>query len=393
MVVFHCPQSVVEVAGVGVNIGSRDEAPSQFGLAHFVEHTLFKGTSAHKAAYINSRMEVVGGELNAYTTKEETMLYTVAPSGTASRALPLLAELVCDSAFPEVEVGREREVVLDEIASYLDSAAEAVVDDFDDLIYAGSGPGHNILGYTESVSKLSADDCRQWVERWFTPRQMLAFYYGPEKPERIFALTGKHLASLSRPDSPRNRVMPEMMSRFSRESHCNRHQAHTVMGVRIPSLNSPEQPVYALMLNILGGPGANSLLNVDLREKRGLVYTVDASRALLTDAGLAVIYFGCDLEDTSLCRRRVEAVVRRLAETPLSDRVLKRAKEQLFGQVTVASVNPVEEVLGRARRILHGSDPSALTFARFRTEIEQVSTGQVSAAAARLMECSSLTLN
>lgn len=348
----HTP---AEMCGVAVNAGSRDEAPGEHGLAHFVEHTLFKGTSRRRACHINNRMEAVGGELNAYTTKEETFLYSTFPAGGGylDRAAELIADLVTNSQFPEAEIERERQVVLDEIMSYRDVPSEAVFDDFDDLIYAGSPVGHNILGTEQSVAALSPAACRRWISTLYTPGQMVFFYTGPLPHARVASVAQKRFGMLHHPDIPRRRTAPATVAPFDEVRNIGAHQAHTIVGARTGGIAAPDRSALALAINVIGGPGMNSLLNIALREKRGLVYSIEASSALLTDAGLMTVYFGCDPSDTQRCRRLTADILSRMANEGLTPRRLEAAKRQLLGQLMVAGAQQDNVILAAARATLH----------------------------------------
>ena len=193
---------LVSYIGVVINAGSRDEDLAHEGLAHFVEHTIFKGTDKRRDWQISSRMEVVGGELNAYTSKEETLIYTNAPAGFEDRALELLSDLVSSSRFPENEIEKEREVIVEEINSYLDSPSERVFDEFEELAYKGSGLSHNILGSPQSVRKLTGADCRQFLDRFYTPDDMVIYCMTPLPDDKIIRKVERNFRSLKpKPDS------------------------------------------------------------------------------------------------------------------------------------------------------------------------------------------------
>lgn len=347
-------QLPVEHCGVIVDAGSRDESPELYGLAHFVEHTIFKGTHSHRAAYVRDRMEVVGGELNAYTTKEETAVYSTFPSGHLPRALALIAEMVIDANFPDGELTKEKMVVGEEIDTYLDTPADAVFDDFEELMYAGSSLAHNILGTRESLARFDSATCRRWLEERFTPGRMVAFYSGPSSPEKVYALAEKYFRDLRRPDTPLDRTAPPVIPAFEHvNSSRDSFQAHTVIGTRVPGLLDPRRTDTALLANIIGGPGMNSLLNVALRERHGLVYSIEASASLMSDNGLLTIYFGCDPDDVRRCLRLVDRVVTSMAESPMSERRLEAAKRQFIGQLTVGSVNSEQVALSTGRSVLY----------------------------------------
>jgi predicted Zn-dependent peptidase len=382
--------SVVEHCGVAVNAGSRDEAPDRYGLAHFVEHTIFKGTRRRKAWHILNRMELVGGELNAYTTKEETLLYSTFPAGNLVRAVELISDLVEDSRFPGVELDRERLVVADEIDSYLDVPSEGIFDDFEELIFAGSPLAHNILGDKSSLAHFDSDICRAYLEKFYTPGEMVFFYSGPEQPEKVMKVAEKYFASLCRPDVGRKREPPVILEPFDVVRRIDTHQAHTVLGARVEGMMSADRFAMALLTNMLGGPGMNSLLNVALRERRGLVYTVDAGTTLMSDTGLFTIYFGCDEEDVERCIRLVNSVIGRLADESLSVRRLAEAKKQYAGQLTIASVNSEQGAISMARSTLYRG--SAMSSAEVIDAINSVTADDIRRISQSILPLSRLTL-
>lgn len=350
--VIRSCSSPVEYCGIAVNVGSRDESPSLHGLAHFVEHTIFKGTPRRRSHHIINRMESIGGELNAYTTKEETVVYSIFPAGHLRRAVDLISDLVINSEFPLREINKEREVVCDEIDSYLDQPSEAVYDDFEDLIFRNSSLGHNILGSRESVERITTEDCRRYLSDNYTSSRSVFFYMGPCAPDKVERIAASCLAVLP-PGTQPERTVPPVAEPFAHSRHIGSHQAHTVLGARIPDMYSPKRHAMSLLSNILGGPGMNSLLNVELREKRGLVYSVETTPMMLTDCGLFTVYFGCDPTDTSRCRRLVENVIGRMADTPMSQRRLDAARRQLLGQMAVSSENHEQLAINTGRALLY----------------------------------------
>lgn len=391
-VVLDHRAGIVEHCGVAVNAGSRDESPLHHGLAHFVEHTIFKGTRRRKAWHILNCMETVGGELNAYTTKEETMLYSTFPSGNLTRAVDLIADIIINSRFPATEIDREREVVADEIDSYLDIPSEGIFDEYEDLVFAGSSLGHNILGSRESIDTFTSDICREYLDRFYTPGEMVFFYSGPESPAKVCRVAERAFSTLSRHDVPRHRATPDVLPPFDSRRDISSHQAHTLMGARVPGISSPSRYALALLTNILGGPGMNSRLNVALRERRGLVYTIDAGTTLLSDCGLFNIYFGCDHADVTRCRRLVCNILTEIAEKGLTERNLAAAKKQYLGQLAVASTNTEQQALSIARSTLYRG--SALTRQQITDNISSVTRDDILSIASHLTpdKISTLTL-
>lgn len=383
---------VLEYFGVDVNDGSRDETAGRFGLAHFVEHTIFKGTLNRRACHVINRMEAVGGELNAFTTKEETNVYAIAPKGNLDRAVELIADLVINSTFPAAELEREREVVRDEIDSYLDTPSEAVYDDFEDLFYAGSQLGHNILGTDRDLDTFDSAVCRNYLTNNFVAPRMVAYYLGPEEPEKVLRRVKTRFAPLPVSGNAINRVKPAPAASFNLRRNTDSHQSHTVLGAAIPGINAGDREAISLVTNILGGLGMNSRLNVSLRERRGLVYTVEASTTLFSDCGLFNIYFGCDPDDRDRCLDLVFKELTKIADQPLTPRALAAAKKQYLGQLLVSSENLEQIILSGARALLLTGRVRPLDEIRESIEAITPATLQEAAAMLRPELCSVLSL-
>jgi len=345
--------SPVTWCGLAIDAGSRDEQPGQYGLAHFVEHTIFKGTTHRRAWHILNRMERVGGELNAYTTKEGTMLYSVFPSQHLERAVELLADLVQNSVFPADELERERDVVLEEAASYRDTPAEAVYDDWEDLLMAGSPLGHNILGIKQDVERFTSEDCMSYLKTLYVPTNMAFYCVGPQRSDKVFALAQKHLGGMNHAAPLRQRTVPPVNEPFQRTVQTGTHQAHTVIGARVPHKSHPLRHATMLLNNILGGPGMNSLLNVELRERRGYVYTVESTLTMLSDCGWLQIYLGCDPSDVASSVRVVKRITTRLANELLPARRLEAYKKQYCGQLVVAADSTEVIAMSAGRGLLY----------------------------------------
>lgn len=391
MVHVHTRGAATAICGVTARVGSRDDGPDAHGIAHMVEHTIFKGTTRRSSWHIINRMEAVGGELNAFTTKEETVVYSIYPAGNTARAAELIADLVQNSQFPERELDKERQVIADEIDSYLDSPADAVYDEFDELLFAGSPLSHNILGSKEAIGRIGSAECRAYLRRHYTAGNMVAFYSGPESASRVAATFGRMFSPAPSATPSSSRPVPPAVAPFCERHAIDSHQDHTIVGARLPGMFSPERYTYALLTNILGGPGMNSLLNVALRERRGLVYSVEASTAWYTDCGAFTVYYGCDPEDSRRCLGLVRDCVARVADgSLLTPRRLEMARKQYLGQLVVSSDNRESSILGIARATLfHGR---ASTPAETEEHLRAVSLPDVQQAAASLATASVLTL-
>lgn len=362
---LHEPSSsAVAYVGIAVSVGSRDELSGEEGLAHFCEHLAFKGTARRSARRIRNQIESLGGSLEAYTTKETTVYYAAIGSGHVRLALDLIEDIVFHAAYPEAEVEREREVVCDEIESYNDSPADLIWDDFDNLLFAGSPLGHNILGTAESVRHYQAADARAFRDRLYTTGRALAFCFGGGKAElgiRNEAL-GMSSRTISRDSSAvvwsdkARELIPHSSFLIPHSDvivHKDTHQAHVMLGRVAYSFTDPRRHALQLLSNMLGGPALGARLNVALRERNALVYTVESSCVCYRDTGSWAIYYGCDASDIKRCRRLVARELDRLMQSPLTPRALAAAKRQFIGQIAIAADNRENIALDAARLYLH----------------------------------------
>lgn len=381
----------VGYCGLAVNAGSRDDAPSQLGLAHFVEHTIFKGTRKRRAWHILNRMERVGGELNAYTTKEETLVYSIFPSGNMPRAVELIADLVLNSVFPERELEKEREVVLEEILSYRDTPSEAIYDDFEDLIFKGTDLGHNILGTEDCLEKMSSEDCRNYLKRLYVPDNMVFFAVDDIPENRFFRLVEQAFSPLHhrREQFRTPIVLPE--TTFHETVGKGHHQAHTMIGTTTFGMHDDRKYALLLLNNILGGPGMNSLLNVAIRERRGYAYTVESAVTLFSDCGLFTVYFGSDESHVRRCLQLIDNELQRLASDGMRPAALEAAKKQYAGQLIVSSDSTENLALSLGKGILNYNRCSSTE--EIAEHIRAVSADELRSAASLLVNhCSTLTL-
>lgn len=350
----HLPvESPVAYCGFAVNAGTRDEETGEFGLAHFVEHMLFKGTEKRKAWHILNRMENVGGELNAYTTKEETFVYSIFMEEHFGRAFELLSDLVFHSRFPQQEIEKEVDVILDEINSYEDSPSELIFDEFENLLFDGHALGHNILGDEKSLLSFGPTSGLSFMQRFYTPGNMLFFSMGRTDFRKIVRMAEAALSDIILPGVSRNRIAPQGIVPVSRQVHKETHQAHVLIGARAYSMHDEKRIPLFLLNNLLGGPGMNNRLNVSLREKHGLVYNVESNITSYTDTGLASIYFGTDPKNREKALQLVHKELKKLREEKLSSSRLAAAKKQVIGQLGVSGDNREGLFLGLGKSVLH----------------------------------------
>lgn len=336
-----------------MNAGTRDEEANEFGLAHFVEHMMFKGTEKRKAWHILNRMENVGGELNAYTTKEETFVYSIFMEEHYQRALELLTDLIFHSQFPQQEIDKEVDVILDEINSYEDSPSELIFDEFENLLYDGHALGHNILGDEASLLTFNSESGRSFMRRFYAPENMVFFSMGRIDFNKIVKMAEGFLSDIAFPVAPRNRIVPGAIEPCVRKVHKDTHQTHVLIGSRAYSMHDEKRIPLFLLNNMLGGPGMNNRLNVSLREKHGLVYNVESNVTSYTDTGLASIYFGTDPKNMEKALRLVNKELDKLRNNSLSATQLAAAKKQVIGQLGFSGDNKEGLFLGLGKSFLH----------------------------------------
>ena len=284
--VIHLPSdSPVIYCGIGIKVGSRHEQQGEEGLAHFCEHVTFKGTRRRSALQILNSLESVGGDLNAFTNKEDTIFYAAILKEHLPRAVDLLTDIVFNSTYPDQEIAHEVDVICDEIESYNDSPAELIYDEFENKLFQGHPLGHHILGTRERVKSFTSEDARRFTQRYYRPDNAIFFAYGNLN---FLQLVRKlESAGVRRYEDAREREMPKYNPSPSSLSlpSPSHHQSHVMLGCKTYAFNDPRRMPLYLLNNILGGPGMNARLNLSLRERHGLVYTIESSMASYSDTG------------------------------------------------------------------------------------------------------------
>lgn len=363
--VIHLPSdSPVVYCGIGVRAGACQEETGKEGVAHFCEHVTFKGTARRSALQILNTLERVGGDLNAFTNKEDTVFYAAILRDHLPKAVDLLCDIVFHSTYPDTEVGRELDVICDEIESYNDSPAELIYDDYENLLFCGHPLGHNILGSRDVVAHFTADDARLFTRKHYRPDNAIFFAYGDIDFQKLIKLLERHADAIgttmkSDEKAPISSGSTDLSATYTdpgEHTHIvqrNTHQAHVMLGSRTFCFNDKRRLPLYLLNNILGGPGMNARLNLSLRERNGLVYTVESSMASYHDTGVWSVYFGCDHHDVKRCLRLVHHELDRLMQRPLSQRQLHDAKQQLKGQIAIACDNREQYALDIAKSYLH----------------------------------------
>lgn len=345
-------KSIVGHLGVIVNAGSRDEQEHEQGMAHFIEHSIFKGTRKRRAFHVLSRIEDVGGELNAYTTKEETAIYASFLTEYYPRASELLSDIFFNSMFPAKELKREKEVVMEEINSFKDSPAELIFDDFDELIFDGHPLARNILGTPETLRTFDREKILSFIGRNYHTDQVVISSVGAVPfpklialLERFFGLAAPNLRTIAR--DPFTHYTPG-----EKQLQKDTHQAHCVLGNIAYDNHHKHRMAMILLSNLIGGQGLNSRLNLALRERRGMAYNVEAGYTSFTDTGIFNVYFGTDKENLNKALKIVNKEFRSLRDSKLGNLQLSKAKKQLIGQMAIAADNHEELMLTIGRSTL-----------------------------------------
>lgn len=351
--------SPVVYCGYELNVGTRDEQKGEEGMAHLCEHATFKGTTCRKAIDIIRYLEQVGGDLNAYTNKEDTVYYAAVLGTHLPKAVDLLTDIVFHSTYPQAEISKEIEVVCDEIESYNDSPAELIYDEFENIIFAGHDLGHSILGTAEQLRTYTSDSIKRFASRYYKPSNAVFFAYGNVDFNKLVRMLTRATSDFADAKPNMEDCKLDGMARLPQYIPTKKvidkgtHQAHVMIGTRTFSIHEEKRIALYLLNNILGGPGMSARLNLALRERRGLVYTVDSSMTSYSDTGAWSVYFGCDPHDISKCQKLVMAELQRVADKPLTPSQLATAKRQIKGQIAIACDNRESYALDLGKSYLH----------------------------------------
>lgn len=345
-------KSPVANIALTVNSGTRDESTEQHGVAHLVEHLLFKGTARRTAYQINNRLESVGGELNAFTSKEETVIHASCLTADYTKGVDLLSDMMFNSTFAQREIEKEKEVIIDEINSYKDTPSELIFDDFEELLFADSTLGRNILGTPKQLRKIERHNLTDYTRKnyntdhiVFSSSSSLTHSQFEKKCLKILDNIPSNLRTATRQE-------PTIRPTFDVERNKKTHQIHTILGGNAYSLYENRRIVFSLLINILGGQSSLSRLNQTLREKHALTYNVEASYTPYSDSGIWAIYFGCESDKHRQSHDLVMHEIETMRTTPLNPTQLQRAKRQLIGQLAISSDNNENFIMGIAKSLL-----------------------------------------
>jgi len=337
---IHSPSDgQIAYCGLIINAGSRNEKENQHGLAHYLEHAIFKGTTKRRSFHILNRLENVGGDINAFTTKEETCVYTAFLKEHYSRSFELISDIVFSSTFPEKEIEKEKEVIIDEINSYKDNPAELIFDEFEDLIFKNQPLGRNILGNEEKIRTYNSKDLIRFRNENYTTDRLVIFSLGNIPFKKLTNLAEKffgHILERKAKESKKcdTKYQPQKLILSK-----NFHQLHAIIGNTAYNVWDKRRTALSFLNNLLGGSSMNSRLSMALRERNGFVYDIESNYTSYTDTGVFNIYFGTEKEKFDRSVNLIYKEFKKLKEKKLGVLQLSRAKQQLLGQIAIGMDN------------------------------------------------------
>ncbi|MGC6429249.1 MAG: M16 family metallopeptidase [Flavobacteriales bacterium] len=379
--VAHC--------GLIINCGSRDELVHEQGLAHFIEHVIFKGTQKRKAYHILSRMEDVGGELNAFTTKEETCVYSSFMPEFYDRSLELLSDIIFHSTFPTKELNKEKTVIIDEINSYKDNPSEQIFDDFEENIFKDHPIGNNILGTPKNVKSFDKKKVLDFIKRNYLTHEMVICSIGNIEFEKLIRYVEKYFGDIEQSKHKNIRSPFKNHTPFNLQFKHNGYQTHLKLGTIAYDANNENKTALILLNNILGGPGMNSKLNLSIREKHGLAYSVESHYTPYSDTGIFSIYLASDKQNIKQCISLVKKELAILCKKPLGPKQLKKGKLQLIGQIAIGQESEVNLMLSIGKSILLYNKVD--TFEEIKNKINNVTSKQLQQVAKDVFDLSNLS--
>lgn len=338
-VIFAPMERAVTHCALMVQAGTRDEVDGEWGLAHFIEHALFKGTDKRKAFHILNRMESVGGEINAFTSKEDTWITSSQRNKDTERAIELLADIAFCSTFPSMELDKEREVILDEISGLKDQPGELIFEAFESHLFHGHPLSRSILGTTESVQHLTGGQAKKFVQTFYQPQNMVLGVVGDVSWKQVLGWTEKWMGAsgsgIPPKEDPQTRTSPSETAPFHLSEAKGIHQSHFMWGTRAPGAKDSDRLAMTMVANLLGGPAMNCRLNLNIRERHGMVYHIEANHVLYEDAGVFNVYCGTDAKHHAKVDRLVRKELAVMRNKALGVRQLHEAKQQLLGQIAL----------------------------------------------------------
>ncbi len=351
--ILHVPSaSAISHACILINSGSRDEEDAQMGLAHFIEHLIFKRTEKRSTNQILNRLESVGADLNAYTTKEYTCIHASFLQPYVDRTLELFNDIVFHSVFPIDELDKEKGVILDEITSYLDQPEEAINDDFEDMLFANHALGRNILGTPETVMELNQSHIKQFLKNNYRTDQIIVAVLGNYSLNKLIKMGEKYFGDVPENSSTAQRIAP--IKNVPQQIRINKQimQAHSMLGTQTYSLHHQYKAGLLLLNNILGGNGMSSVLNLQIREKYGIAYTIESNYSPLSDTGIFALYFGTDKEKVDRATALIFKEFKKIRSNKMSEVQLQKAKNKFIGQIALGEENRIGLIISMAKSLI-----------------------------------------
>lgn len=377
-------KSPVSHFGVLINTGSRDEEADEQGIAHFIEHVIFKGTQSRKAYHILNRIEDVGGELNAYTTKEETAVFSTFLSRYYQRSMELISDILINSTFPARELEREKEVVIEEINSYKDNPSELIFDEFEEILFDGHAIARNILGTPELLKTFNKNSILKFMGENYHTDQIVLSSVGNISMKKFILLAERYFGVIPEKLRTRKRSDQYNYKPETRVVQKDTFQGHCIIGSLAPDVFSKKRMPMILLNNIIGGPSMNSRLNMLLRERNGMAYNVESSYTSYFDTGAFTVYFGTDKENMERALRLVSKEFKKMKEQSLGTLQLKRAKRQLIGQLAISTENREDLMLSLGKSLLFFNKVDSMKVIIER--IENISNSEIMEVASELFD-------
>ena len=383
------PSAIITHIGFMINAGSRDELENEHGMAHFIEHCIFKGTKKRNALDIINCLDNVGGELNAYTTKEETCFYASILNEHLERALELLSDITFHSIFPKNELNKEKRVIIEEINSYLDSPSEQIIDDFEDIVFSGHELGRNILGTVKSLHSFNAKKLIQFTKRNYVNKNIILLCSGNHKINKIIKLAQKYISKIPNSSNGINHTVFESYVPQKKHLLKNTHQLHYVAGRTAYDIKNPKRYAFALLNNILGGPAMNSKLNLSLRERHALTYDVSSSFTPMKGTGIWWVYFSCEEKSFEKAKKIFYQELKKTCTKKISTDELKIAKEQMIGHIALTLENNQNALFGVGKTVLMQN--RIIPIEETIKKINEVTSDQIKTVANEMLEIKKLS--
>jgi len=352
--IIHQQTFSTNIAHIGlmIDVGSRDELDHEHGMAHFIEHVIFKGTNKRSAKQILSRLDAVGGEINAYTGKEDTVIYASVLKEHYNRAAELISDILVNSTFPEAELTKEKEVIYDEINYYLDTPSEQIFDDFEKQLFEDYSIGRNILGTKEKLDGFNQQMIKDFIKRNYTTNRMVISSVGPFSFKQAKSVIERYFSSIPSSTSTRSKQSFAALSKQDLILKRDVMQSHQMIGLRAYDQKHRNKAALTLVSNYLGGPAMNSRFNLEVREKRGFTYNIESNYSPFTDTGIFSVYFGTDSQNVNATRNIILKELKKLRSKSIGSRTLYSAKKQLIGQLSLAQENKASLMLALAKSFL-----------------------------------------